>query len=265
MKVFINAVGLAAPGLKSWQDALPILKNEKPYQAEPLERYKPMLLPPNERRRATELVRLAFRICEEATRGHEDALKKMASVFASSCGDFHIIDQVCQALSRPERMVSPTQFHNSVHNAAAGYWSIATQSRAASTSLSAYDHTFSAGLIEACTLLTAQQQQTLLATYDTQPPPLLAAKRTITQPFAVALLLSSEASNDSWGHLSFALTTDQIIETHCENSALESLRAGNPAARSLPLLELLANQRAGNILLPTTGSQTLSLSFQPCR
>ncbi|MEE8059380.1 MAG: beta-ketoacyl synthase chain length factor [Pseudomonadales bacterium] len=264
MKVFIDAVAVAAPGIKSWDDALPVLKGEQPYQAEPLDRYKPMLLPSNERRRATELIRLAFRICEDAVKGYEYKLENLASVFATSCGDFHIIDQVCRTLCQPERMVSPTQFHNSVHNSAAGYWSIAIQSRAPSTSLSAYDHTFQAGLIEASSMVMAQQQQTLLAVYDTLPPSPLAAKRAIVQPFATALLLSPTASEKSLGQLSLTLTTNESIESACTNSDMETLRLSNPAARSLPLLELLANQQAGNISLSTPASQTLNLSFQPC-
>jgi hypothetical protein len=50
-----------------------------------------------------------------------------------------------------EKMVSPTLFHNSVHNTPAGYFSIATGIQTASVSLSAGDNTFSAGLIEALT------------------------------------------------------------------------------------------------------------------
>ncbi len=41
----------------------------------------------------------------------------------------------------------PTQFHNSVHNAVAGYWSIATKSTQPMTCLAAHDHSFAAGLL----------------------------------------------------------------------------------------------------------------------
>jgi hypothetical protein len=264
MKIYIDAVSMAAPGMEDWDKSLPVLKGERAYRPEPLGRYKPTLLPPNERRRATELVRLAFRICEDATTGHQDTRQHFASVFSSSCGDVNIIDQVCRALSQAERMVSPTQFHNSVHNSAAGYWSIATHSRAPSTSLSAYDYSFSAGLIEASAMVIAEQQQTLLAVYDIQPPSPLAAKRAITAAFATALLLSPTASDATLGQLSLTLSNDEASETHCKSTVLEALRLNNPAARSLPLLELLARQQAGELSLPTTGSKILQLSFQPC-
>ena len=47
--------------------------------------------------------------------------------------------------------ISPTRFHNSVHNAAAGYWGIATGATAAANALCAYDASFGAGLLEALT------------------------------------------------------------------------------------------------------------------
>ena len=40
-------------------------------------------------------------------------------------GDGQNCHEICQALASAERQLSPTRFHNSVHNAAAGYWSIA--------------------------------------------------------------------------------------------------------------------------------------------
>src|SRR5690606_40428753 len=84
--------------------------------------------------------------CEDLLRDNPVSIRRCAAVFASSGGDYPIIDQICKALCEPERLVSPTQFHNSVHNSAAGYWSIATGSRAPSTSISAFDDTFAAGL-----------------------------------------------------------------------------------------------------------------------
>ena len=45
--------------------------------------------------------------------------------------------------------ISPTRFHNSVHNAAAGYWTIGAGCMQATTALSAYDATFAEGLLEA--------------------------------------------------------------------------------------------------------------------
>ena len=50
-------------------------------------------------------------------------------VFASGNGDGITVGAILEMLTKPDGFVSPTQFHNSVHNAAAGYWSIGTGSR----------------------------------------------------------------------------------------------------------------------------------------
>ena len=63
--------------------------------------------------------------------------------------------------------VSPTKFHNSVHNAAAGYWTIGQGCMAPSTALSAFSHTFAQGLLEALVNLAAGEPAILLAAYDT--------------------------------------------------------------------------------------------------
>ena len=48
-----------------------------------------------------------------------------------------------------DQPVSPTQFHNSVHNTAAGYWSIATGSQQPTTCLACHDATAAAALLKA--------------------------------------------------------------------------------------------------------------------
>ena len=51
--------------------------------------------------------------------------------------------------------ISPTRFHNSVHNAAAGYWTIGAHCMQAATAISAYDASFAEGLLEALMQLDA--------------------------------------------------------------------------------------------------------------
>jgi hypothetical protein len=263
MKIFIDAVGLAAPGLSSWTEALPVLRGEQAYEAQELDRYKPEQLPANERRRATDLVRMAFRVCEDLLRDNPVSIRRCAAVFASSGGDYPIIDQICKALCEPERLVSPTQFHNSVHNSAAGYWSIATGSRAPSTSISAFDDTFAAGLLEAASLCAIEQLPTILAVYDIKPPEPLQSKRPITLDFGVAFLLSPVESTRSLAQLT--LTPAALAAgTPAQVEALEAMRLSNPAARSLPLLELIARRQAGQLLLDANNNPTTIVEVTPC-
>ncbi len=119
----------------------------------------------------------------------------MYTVFASSGGDSEVLDKICTALTLPDRPVSPTQFHHSVHNTPAGYWSIATGCTQPSLSLSAYDSSFSAGLLEAAALAWAEAVRVLLIAYDLPLPFPLSERRRIVAPFAVALLLNPDRPN----------------------------------------------------------------------
>ena len=264
IKVYINAVGLVAPGLEGWVKGRQVLTGELPYLPQPLERYKPQLLPANERRRATEVVRLAFRACEDAIDHCSLDPATLAGVFASSGGDYPIIDQICRALRQPQRAVSPTQFHNSVHNAAAGYWSIATGSHASSTSLAGYDGSFSAGLLEAAMQVALEGTSAVLAVYDIPPPPPLLAQRPIREPFAVSLILTAEADDASLASLSLNVTAEVKDESSIEDPDLEIVRQSNPAARSLPLLSALARNSSGQFYLPTSGDGILAVELEPC-
>lgn len=267
IKVFIDAIGIAAPGLPNWQTAAEVFKGNVAYTPIPLEKYKPELLPPNERRRATELVRLAFRVCEDAANGYAGNLRDCASVFASSGGDYPIIDQICRSLTEPEKLVSPTQFHNSVHNSAAGYWSIAVGSTHPSNSLSAYDDSFRQALQEALLFVAASNTPCLFTCYDLVPPSPLTAKRPIAFECGIALVLSPTQSTQSVGELIWHLDNTQASGiTPCQTDALEHLRLGNPAARGFPLLEALARQEHTPILLGDNLSQAapMRLEINPC-
>jgi hypothetical protein len=261
---YLNAIGLAAPGLPGWRASASVLQGLTAYEPAPLDKYKPELLPPNERRRATELVRMAFRVCEELMSSSAIPMAECASIFASSGGDYPIIDQICRSLCDSERLVSPTQFHNSVHNSAAGYWSIATGSRQPSTSLSAYDDSFAVGLLEAMCLCQQEQLPTLLAVYDIQPPYPLGGKRLIPVEFGVALLLTPNASEHSLARLQLSPTNTSATSTPAQ-PALEALRLANPAARALPLLELVAQGKTGTLVFECANQQALQLTVQTLR
>ena len=72
------------------------------------------------------VVKLALAVGLEAC-AHAGAIPaRLPAVFTSSGGDGRNCHEICAALASAERLISPTRFHNSVHNAAAGYWGIAT-------------------------------------------------------------------------------------------------------------------------------------------
>mgnify|MGYP002712997546 CR=1 FL=1 len=263
--VFLRRIGLAAPGLNGWVDSLPVLSGAESYQPTDLASYKPQLLAANERRRTTVTVKIALQVAEQVLFDETDNKLpySIASIFASSEGDTEITDKICSALSMPDRPVSPTQFHNSVHNAPAGYWAIATGSRAPSCSISAYDASFSAGLLEATTFVQVEQQPVLLVAYDSQPPETLAGICPTQLPFAVSFLLEPELADESTHALQLHLQESADIDV-CSDSGLEALRIANPIARCLPLLQQLASLSHGIIHLPYVQNKTVSIEVTPC-
>lgn len=237
--VYLDALGFAAPGMPSWQAARAVLRGEAPYTAAPLAPHAPALLPANERRRATPAVRLAFQAAEDAVQSASLPAGKLATVFASSDAELAIIHRICTALAATPRLISPTDFHNSVHNAAAGYWHIAASAHAASSTVCAYDGSFAAGLLEACTQVAIDGQDTLLVAFDLPAPEPLHAKRPMTHAASVALLLTQTRGQRTLASLCCSLARE-ATETALADGALEELRLGNPASRALPLLREIA-------------------------
>ena len=122
----------------------------------------PAVLPTAERRRSGRVVKLALAVAAEAcTRAGKDPAK-LPSVFTSSGADGLNCHELCVALALPSREISPTRFSNSVHNAAAGYWSIGTRAERDSTVLCAYDASFAAGLLEALVQVSGGHETPLL-------------------------------------------------------------------------------------------------------
>lgn len=260
-ELHVAAVGLAAPGLPDWEGVQAVLRGEAPYLASELPPHHTSLLPPNERRRAPPAVRLAFRAAEDAMTRLPQTAAGLATVFASSDADMDIIHRICSALSSATPMLSPTDFHNSVHNAAAGYWSIAVKARGPSSTLSAYDASFAAGLLETAAQVQVDGGDTLLVAYDVPPPFPLNTERPIGTPTAVALVLS-RSPQGSLARLRLECLAGGA-STAMADAGLEALRRSNPAARALPLLRLLALRQAGSVLLENNAAGCLRVDVLP--
>lgn len=259
--VYVEAVGLAAPGMASWRAAQPILTGASEWADQTETLYQPQSLPPNERRRATPSVRMAFRVAEDARSGSGLDFAGLPSIFASADADMGIIHRICTALTEPDQLVSPTDFHNSVHNAPSGYWSIATCSRQATSSIAGYDGSFATGLLEAATWVATEMQAVLLVAFDLPPPPPLFEKRPIRTAAGVSLVLSAQPLPGSIAELELSLVA--APETGLSTTALETLRTGNPALRSLPLLRQLATATSGSVSLPYNEHRRLRVGVRP--
>jgi hypothetical protein len=259
---YIDGIGILGPGILSWPQAADVLSGKQPYQSAATVLPVPSMLPPAERRRTGRVVKLALAIASQAAASAGADPAHMASVFAASGGDGHICHEICEALAQPAREVSPTRFSNSVHNVAAGYWSIATGSMAESNALCAFDASFAAGLLEVLTQIAADQRPVLLVAYDSEYPPPLHAKRTIPDAFGVAMVLAPQESVRSIARIEAALTEE--AGNNMMDPQLEALRRAIPAARSLPLLRLLAMRSRGRVILDYLDVARLAVQLEPC-
>jgi hypothetical protein len=259
---WIDGVGLLAPGIADWPSGAEILAGRQPYHPAATVLTAPAVLPPAERRRASRLIKAALGVGLEAVaRAGADAAT-LATVFTSSSGDGHNCHALCETLASSDRQVSPTRFHNSVHNAAAGYWGIATGAMAASQVLCAFDASFAAGLLEALTQARVTRTPILLISYDAEYPEPIHATRPVPDAGGIALLLAPQVGPRSLARLAIGL--DEVPVTTMLLPALDRLRTSIPAMRSLPLLELLARQAAGSASLDYLAPLQLRVEVSPC-
>jgi hypothetical protein len=141
---------------------------------------------------------------------------------------------MCATLIGDPTSISPTRFHNSVHNAAAGYWTIGAGAMAPATSISAFDGTFAQGLIEACVQLATGAEAVLLVAYDSASAgPLMKVSPSVGL-LGGALVLSRR---DGGPRLSLALRDG---EPGRDDGPLARRAPDNAMRPMLPLFESLA-------------------------
>ena len=192
-----------------------------------------------------------------------------ACVFASGMGDTDITDYMCRALAGPEKMVSPTRFHNSVHNAPAGYWTISTQCEQAATSVAGFTHSFSIALLEALVQIETNGRAVLVVVNDIASPAPMIDINPIEQAFAAALLLQPPVdAPQSLMQLSGAIgsSSNAVEWPALDPQVLQGLYENNPAARSLALLQTLASQNTGDsraLHYPLSDACVLDLKVTP--
>jgi Beta-ketoacyl synthase, N-terminal domain len=265
LTAYIQGIGLIGPGLADWQSGARVLAGEEAYLPRPTVVPAPEGLPAAERRRTGATVKLALSVAQQAIAAAAADPVGILSVFTSSGGDGLICHEICETLASADRQLSPTRFHNSVHNAAAGYWSLATGATAASTALCAHDASFTAGLLEALALVSADRVPVMLNAYDTGYPEPLRAKRPLPDSFGVALILTPEPSPRACARIAAVLCGAEAVSDQLPEPQLEALRTALPAARGLPLLRLLARRQPGDVVLDYVGEQRVAVEVRECR
>ena len=263
MRVFVEGVGLLGPGLNSWQASRALLTGAVAYVPLPTVVTASELLPAAERRRTGLPVKLVLAAGHEALRHAGRDPATMATVFTSSAGDGENLHHICASLASPERDISPTRFHNSVHNAPAGYWSIATHSQESSTSLCCHDSSFAAGLLDAAAQVTADVKAVTLIAYDQPYPEPLHSVRPISASFGMAMVLAPQATHPVFAVLDIHFVAGKASESRMTDAALDAVRSAVPAARCLPLLAALARGSSTEIILAFGEKNHLHVAVAP--
>ncbi len=217
---------------------------------------KPELIPARERRRAPAMVKMAVEVMDQARRMAGLDPADIACVFGSGMGDMQITDYMCRTLATTPRAVSPTKFHNSVHNAATGYWSIATHSHCPANAISAYANTPAASLLEAAVQALEEDTPVLVAIEELAAPQPFRSVIEVDEPFAAALLLAPQGSVASpLASLTVAVRSAPQVEADA------SPFPNNFAAELLPLLTALAQGRSVTVSLPMTRHSALEATL----
>ena len=263
-ELWVRGVGIWGAGLETWPAARAILRGEcaLPAQAAPIPACG--RLPPAERRRASKVVNLAMTTALEAVTAAGLDAATLASIFTTSSADGENCTAICIALASPDpndHFISPTRFHNSVQNAAAGYWAIAMGAMAPSTSLSAFDGGFGAALLEAQAALATGAPHILISAYDLPYPEPLHRVRPIGPGLGIALALSAAPAPGALARIRVRL--GEAAAERMARSELEVIRAHAPAGRALPLLERLASQVAGTVRLEYLDDLGLEIDVAP--
>ena len=186
----------------------------------------------------------------------------LTAVFGSANSDGTTVDQLLGTLATPDGLVSPTQFHNSVHNAAIGYWSIGTGSKHPATSIAAHDFTFGATLLKSALQTSMDRAPVLTVAFDMPFPEPLHSSRPLSGSFAVAFVLVPRETSTCIARVAVDWKPDATSNiTEPRTEILHPLWRGNPAARSIPMLEVLARKESAAVTIryPADGSLVLSI------
>ncbi len=244
----IEGIGFWTRGLPSWDAACAFVADGSVPVDAPA-KPSPQVLAPNERRRAPESVAVALDVALAACNAAGRDPVTLPSVFASMHGDLSITDYICSTLVADPLAVSPTRFHNSVHNAAAGYWTIGNGCTAPATAISSFDATFAQGLVEALVQLATgdgvagRDEAILLVGYDSYSAGPLAAVSRSSGLLGGALVLSRPGSHSAMPRLRATLIDGPCPgqPTPAPANALVKYAGDNAMAPMLPLFQALAS------------------------
>jgi hypothetical protein len=246
LRCALNGIGAWGLGFDNWLELKNLLSSASDIDVAKLltSTPKPEIIPANERRRAPLPVKAAVDVSWQALQQSGIAASEVACVFGSGLGDTDITDYMCRTLTTVEKQLSPTKFHNSVHNAAAGYWTISTHCMKSANSIAGYQMTAALALLEGISQCVLQNEPVLITLFDTAAHDVYRQIFSCEHSFAAALLVSplSFSASNRIATLTLrqnTLTLKQNAANMAQGTGLEKIYDGNPAAKILSFLNAL--------------------------
>lgn len=258
LEVGVYGIGAIGPGFSSWPDLNDRLIANTLNLRDKTQLPNLDILPPAERRRASPIIKAGICAGLEACLDAGMPPTDLQTIFTSSGGDGANCIAICEQLATDDPLISPTRFHNSVHNTVAGYWGIATGCMKPSQAISAEDGSFAAGLLEAATQTVASGMPTLLVSYDISYPEPLNTFRKISGTAAIALVIGLNKRTES-RYPSLMMP----FEGRSSGRQPSYTRVDNPTLQALNLLVMIPQQSSGMTTLPlqTDSHLTVKVDF----
>ena len=259
-------IGAWGPGFNNWPELQSQFHKHTSQEFDPPSNPKPSIIPANERRRAPLPVRAAVEVSYQALKQSGLRASDVACVFGSGLGDTEITDYMCSILASENKQLSPTKFHNSVHNAAAGYWTISSGCMKSANSVAAYRQTAGLSIIEGVTLCGLERTPVLITLFD------MAAHAGYKQIFpcrhslATALLVCPKDFGGDGVLAEINITQVANLQNpQLENPILRTLYQDNPIGQVLSLLDAIDKVKSSNdsheAQLEITASQSIKVEL----
>jgi len=227
--LFVKGVGLWAPGYpdaKAWLAGTASEDVVKP----------PVDLAPSRMKRATSINTLGA--VEAVTQAGRDAgwdLSTPATVFGSAHGEIQIAVDQMEMMHDGDGKISPARFKNSVHNTAAGLFSIAAKNKGFTTAIAAGPNTFAMSLFEAGVVVLSGRASRAIVCVSEEPLPEPIDRFVEQKAMAIAFAIDAEPGDRRLTLPSPAELGPREVPGY----------EGHPAAPALALLRALEGGESG--------------------
>lgn len=201
-------------------------------------------------KRATSLMtRMAVHCAHAALTNAKVPLDAAHLVFGSEHGEIQIAVLQMEMMQEDGGRVSPARFKNSVHNTAAGLFSIAAQNTCPATAIAAGRDTFCLSLLEGLALIAAGEAEHAVVTIADESLPSPIDSWSAHGPLGMGFVLSREDSVPSGAQCSRALSLPLRRESHVPVLAVPERFEAHAAAPAFRLARAVLSGAPGPIAL----------------